>query len=212
MQDRRNRDRAGGEDEAADHRPPRPAGKREKRRCGCADDEKRDRLQQVRADETAAGTGKPGPAVAGRDAQDADLGRLAEPSRQDRVEERADRARREDRLELDRAAERRTPGHRTERLGKRGNDERGGKQRPARVRRHRWRAPPLTSSDTTTKPAIVAAAITPGSRLRACSSSMRIGHRAQAASAPERGRRCSGNGILMTAGSTCAVTHTGVTA
>ena len=77
---------------------------------------------------------KPGQRLPAGYAENAYLRRLTEPCRKHRVEERADRARRVHGLEVDGAAQRRPPGHRAQRLGERGDDERRGEERPARVR------------------------------------------------------------------------------
>src|SRR5919201_2325351 len=96
--------------------PARPRGDgKEERRSG-ADERERDHLEQVRAEERAARARESRPAAAGGDLEDGDFRRLAEPPRENGVEERADRARGVDRAETDRRAHRGRPRQGTKRL------------------------------------------------------------------------------------------------
>ena len=128
-------DRSCGESEAADHRPARPVRKRQERCCGGADDEERERLQQVGADEATGRARESRPAAAGGDAQHADLRSFTQPRGQHGVEERPDGARCVDGFEVDLAAERRPPCHRPKRLRQSDDDECRCEERPVRMRR-----------------------------------------------------------------------------
>ena len=232
VEERREADRSRGEREAADHRPACPVRKRQERGGGGADEEERERLQQVGADEAARGARQARPVAAGGDAQHADLRSLTEPRGQHGVEERPDGARRVHGLEVDRAAERRAPCHRAQWLGEREDDERRREERPARMcgivqsasaqlEGDGDEAGDRRSSDRPGErqtPHHVQIGARPSRLGPRTGSDDRFGH----VQVPDPGsdteadprvrtsHGLSGKGFLRIAGSTCAVTHTGV--